>query len=424
MSAGPFIGRSRAAPGGVAGDIGDGLRQEAADQEFPGQAFRHAPRAQVEQRVGVEFPDGRPVRAPHVVRVDGEFGLGVHLRRRRQQQALRGKGGIRALRARRDVDAAVQHGPRARADDAAGGLPADAVGRLVFDADLGVEVRSGGEPVAAMDFDLCAAAADGHVQVVAPQRGALAVLREAVAGRRAEPGGHQLVLDRLRGRLQAQVIEVRAISEHALHDAVRGSGWVLEQRCGRVRFDDDQDALDSAAEFAEVDLGGCVRGGYVDEEAKAHRNVVDGGQGVLRPVRRGVQVLPDQEAGIVVRRVEVHEPRADRARPVPGRGRDTLLRLIPPIRVRVTPRLAARFGEPLFGEGAPAGFPVQPGGALHALCVGTFRQCLSRSHERATRTRSIRVPARAPCPRCARCGRPRARGRSPARCGRAGAGSA
>src|SRR5689334_12289734 len=68
------------------------------------------PGAQVEKRLGVQLPDGRAVRAAHVVRPDLQFGLGVDHRIVGENQVLVGLLRVGLLCVFADDDAAVEHG--------------------------------------------------------------------------------------------------------------------------------------------------------------------------------------------------------------------------------------------------------------------------------------------------------------------------
>ena len=109
------------------------LEREGAGQQVARALLAEAARAQVEERVGVELPDARAVAALHVVGVDLELGLGVHLCARAEQQV-----GIRLVRVRllgvRDARSpAAEHALRASAEDPLVELAARAVGHGVVD---------------------------------------------------------------------------------------------------------------------------------------------------------------------------------------------------------------------------------------------------------------------------------------------------
>ena len=73
---------------------------------------------QVEQRLRVQLPDRRAVRALHVVGEDLELRLGVDLRLVREQQGLVGLLGVGLLRVGADADPAVEDAARPAVEDA------------------------------------------------------------------------------------------------------------------------------------------------------------------------------------------------------------------------------------------------------------------------------------------------------------------
>jgi hypothetical protein len=83
------------------------------DQHVARLGRRQAARPQVEQRVLVELPDRRPVRALHVVGEDLELRLGVDRRVVGEQQRLVRLLRVGLLRVLPDDDLAVEHAARA-----------------------------------------------------------------------------------------------------------------------------------------------------------------------------------------------------------------------------------------------------------------------------------------------------------------------
>ena len=99
-----------------------------------------ATRAQIEQGVFVELAYGGSVRTLDVVGVDFELGLGVDLRRRREQEILIGLVGVGFLRGLVNVDLAAEDAGGPPAEDALVELVALAVGLGVFDEGVVIDV--------------------------------------------------------------------------------------------------------------------------------------------------------------------------------------------------------------------------------------------------------------------------------------------
>ncbi len=78
-------------------DAADDVAGEGVGEQGAGVVFGDAARAQVEQGFVTELPDGRAVRAFHVIGEDFQLRLGVNLRGRRKQEGLIGLLGVGLL---------------------------------------------------------------------------------------------------------------------------------------------------------------------------------------------------------------------------------------------------------------------------------------------------------------------------------------
>ena len=93
-------------------DALDRLADKGLDQQRPGLSLGDAARLEIEQQLLVDLARGRAMAAHHVVGEDLKLGLGIELRRLREQQRLRHLLAVGLLRVGRDDDLALEHAAR------------------------------------------------------------------------------------------------------------------------------------------------------------------------------------------------------------------------------------------------------------------------------------------------------------------------
>ena len=156
------------APGLVRHPV-DHLAGEAEDEDAPGGGLVEAPAAQVEEGALVELAHGGAVAALHVVGVDGEVGLGVHLGLAGEQEVAVLLGAAGLLGVGTDHDGAVEDRGALPVEDALVDLAAGGPGRHVVDEGVVVEELGAPGEVEAVEGGLGAHAGEGHVEVEARQ---------------------------------------------------------------------------------------------------------------------------------------------------------------------------------------------------------------------------------------------------------------
>src|SRR5215471_6882269 len=88
------------------------LSGKSEGQQIACRAFGQAPTPEVEDLLGIELSDGRPMSAFHVVRENLQLRLGVHVSSLSQQQIATFLRRIGPLRPGPNQDLAVEHGVR------------------------------------------------------------------------------------------------------------------------------------------------------------------------------------------------------------------------------------------------------------------------------------------------------------------------
>ena len=154
-----------------AGDPIHHVAGEPVGEHAARRALRDAARAQVEQHLLVELPDGGAVRALDVVGVDLELGLGVDLGVARKEQVAVGLMRFGLLRVRVDVDAPVEHPAPASARDALVVLLALAPRRDVLDVGVEVDVLAAVRDVQPVEGATRVLVVERHVDVVPREPG-------------------------------------------------------------------------------------------------------------------------------------------------------------------------------------------------------------------------------------------------------------
>ena len=195
-----------------------------------------AARAQIENRVVVELPDRRAVRALHVVGKDLELRLGVDRRVVRQQQRPVGLLRVGLLRVDAHDDLAVEDRARAAAEDALVDLVARAVRLGVIDRRVRVDQPLAVGQVQAVQRALGAFAVEHRDDVVADDA---AAEREGV-GRDVAAARGMDVHARDVERVDALFLDLVVIDDRVLagDDFGHGVGEMLLPRRADVGLDD------------------------------------------------------------------------------------------------------------------------------------------------------------------------------------------
>src|SRR5688572_1921448 len=242
------------------GNVLEGLRGEGRNKEGARFRRRNTARAQIEDEILLEVSGGRAMAAGDIVGIDLELGLGVELRRGREQKTMARLLAVRLLGAALDDDLALEDAASLLVEDAFEDLAARAAGNAMIDDQARVAVLAAAKEISAGDLGIGVLALEGDEALLpcgGSSHGDGAITKDGALFEADLEVGQVNGIPAL--ALQLDPIESRTGGEKNFGDRIVDIGRAfraqmsLDDAGGSPIFDEDDDAARQRAGLARGD---------------------------------------------------------------------------------------------------------------------------------------------------------------------------